>query len=233
VSTAGSEELALRVKTYIDMVRHALKQVEGQEIMGEASRKLVELAALYLKDSEHYFQAGDYATALSCIAYAEGLLDALNRLGHLKIEWRRKRPKKVMVGGTFDLMHPGHIYYLKEAAKRGLVYAVVATDENVMRIKGKKPILTQEERLEVVSAIKYVYKALIGDEKDFIKPIEEVKPDLILLGPDQPIDEDYIVKEAARRGVKVEVERLPKRVGSENASTSKIIREIIKRYGKN
>lgn len=234
MNTAGNEGLALRVWQYIDMVKNALRQIENSmNSLPENVREIVALASMYVRDSEYYLSVGDEGTALACISYAEGLIDALNKLGYASVDWVRRRPKKVLVGGTFDIIHSGHIYYLREAAKRGIVYAVIATDENVKRMKGKQPILNQDQRLEIVSSIKYVYKAIMGDEKDFIKPIEWVRPDLVLLGPDQPIDEEYLVNEAGKRGIKVEVERLPRRIGPENASSTNIVREIIKRYCKN
>ena len=233
MSTARNERLALRVRQYIGMVDDALKQVKDKcDSLPQNVREIISLASLYVRDAEYYLASGDEGTALACISYAEGLLDALNKLGYIKIKWDRRKPLKVLVGGTFDIIHPGHIHYLREAAKKGLVYAVIATDENVKRIKGKYPILNQEQRLEIISSIKYVYDAFIGDERDFIKPIERIKPDIVLLGPDQPINEEFIIKETERRGIEVVVERLPKRIGPENASTTNIVKEILRRYCK-
>jgi len=229
MSTAGKDDVARRIKLYIDMVKEVLKQLKGSEReLPEKVRKLIDLASDYLEDSKYYFGAGDYVTSLSCISYAEGLLDALARLGYINVEWYRKKPAKVLVGGTFDIVHPGHIEFLKEAAKRGLVYVVVARDQNVKKIKGRSPIMNEKDRLAVVSAIKYVYKAFLGDESDFLKPIEVIRPDIIFLGPDQFMDEEYLSMELAKRGLKVKVERMSKRVGEGQYSTTKIIRKILR-----
>lgn len=103
-------------------------------------------------------------------------------------------------------------------------------DKNVQRFKGRLPIMPENMRLEVVSSIKYVYKALLGDDADLLKPVERVRPDIILLGPDQPMDEEFLKKELERRGIKAEIRRMPRREGPEIASSTSIIKEILRRY---
>jgi len=94
--------------------------------------------------------------------------------------------KKVLVFGTFDIFHPGHEFYLKEAKKLGdYLVVAVALDETVLELKGKLPHNPQEERLKVIKALPYVNKALLGYKEDKYKIIEEVNPDIIALGYDQ------------------------------------------------
>ena len=226
----ANEEAAARIKLYIDMVDNALKQLSGGRGFPKEVMEIIKLADSYLNDSRYYFGLRDYITSLSCISYAEGLLDALARLGYISIEWCRKKPLKVLVGGTFDLIHPGHIEFLREASRRGLVYAVIARDVNVERIKGRQPILNEEERLAIVSSIRYVYKALLGDKQDFMKPVERIRPDLIFLGPDQFMDDAYLLKELSRRGLRIKVERMKVRVGGQDYSTTRIINKIKERH---
>ncbi len=226
----SKEELAARVKTYIDMVEKALAEAKQTFRGSDKEKELLKLTELYLSDSKYYFGVGDFVTALACISYAEGLLDSLRMLGYTSFEWRRSKPKKVLVGGTFDLVHPGHIYYLRESSKYGLVYAVVARDNNVLKIKGRKPILDQASRLKIIESIKYVYKAILGDEFSIYKPVEIIKPDIIVLGPDQPVSEESLIKELERRNIHCEVLRLSKRVDEPIASTTNIIKEVLKRY---
>ncbi|OYT52172.1 MAG: cytidyltransferase [Desulfurococcales archaeon ex4484_204] len=230
MSTVGSYEVASRVWTYIDMVKKVINEAKETFKGNDAQKEVLKQAILYLKDAEYYYGVKDYITALSCVSYAEGLIDALRAEGVIKVSWVRKRPRKVLTGGTFDILHPGHIYYLSEAYKMGLVYVVLATDNNVKRIKGREPIMSQASRLNVVSSIKYVYEAFIGDEEDFTKSIVRVKPDIILLGPDQPIDESKLLRDVEAKGVKVNIMRLPKRIGNEDTSTTGIIRKIINKY---
>jgi FAD synthetase len=227
---SSADEVPKRVLTYIKMVEKALEKAINTFSGGDREREIIRLAELYLNDSKFYFNKGDYITALSCIAYSEGLIDAMRILGVIDVEWSRPKIRRVLVGGTFDILHIGHIHYLQEASNYGLVYAVVARDSNVTRIKGKEPVFNEKERVEMLSSIKYVYRALLGDKKDFMKPVEDVKPDVIVLGPDQPIDENYLVEEALKRGLKVEVMRLAERIEPGIASTTNIIKRITRKY---
>ena len=229
MSTVSNDNIAQRIKLYINMVNDVLDQLkELEKRLPNKVKELIKLAEDYLRDSQYYFGLRDYVTSLSCVSYAEGLLDSLSRLGYINVEWRREKTLKVLVGGTFDLIHPGHIEFLKEASKRGLVYAVVARDVNVKKLKGKSPVLGERDRLAVVSSIRYVYKAVLGDVKDFIKPVEAIKPDIVFLGPDQSIDEEFLFKEFSKRGLRIKVERMSKRVGEGKYSTTKIIDKILR-----
>ncbi|MCD6324183.1 MAG: cytidylyltransferase family protein [Desulfurococcales archaeon] len=233
MSSACGEEIAIRVRTYIGMVEDALRQIDAQVDRGGLNREvisIIELVRDYVSDAKYYMGVGDCITALSCVSYAEGLLDALARLGEVSVNWRRSKPAKVFVGGTFDLLHPGHVRFLKEASAHGLVYAVVARDENVYRVKGRYPILSEEERLELISSIKYVYKAMLGDRNDFLNPITSIKPDIVFLGPDQSVDEKKLEADLVKRGVKVKVMRMGRRLSGKNLSSSGIIKEVLRRY---
>lgn len=223
------EDTQARIRSYIDMVEKVLKTLRilngGKEVS-----EVIRLASLYLSDAKYYFSIGDYVTSLSCVAYSEGLLDALRLTGSIEFEWVREKPKKVLVGGTFDLLHPGHIHYVREAHERGLVYAVVARDSVVRRIKGREPVFDEKSRFTLVSSLKYVYEAVLGDEEDFMKPVARVKPDIILLGPDQPIDENTLAKNSEKLGLNIAVERLKERVGGRLMSTTDVVKEILRRY---
>lgn len=223
------EDVHIRLRTYIDMVEKVLKTLKVLNSSKEVS-DIVRLASLYLSDAKYYFSVGDYVTSLSCVAYSEGLLDALRLTGNVEFEWVREKPKKVLVGGTFDLLHPGHIHYLREAHERGLVYAVIARDSVVRRVKGREPIFDEKTRLTLVSSLKYVYEAMLGDEEDFMKPVIRVKPDVILLGPDQPIDEHALTRNSEKLGMNVTVERLKERVRGRLMSTTDIIKEVLRKY---
>ena len=175
--------------------------------------RLIDAVKRYLRDAEYYLNKGDRETALVAASYAEGLLDSLNYLGLAEIEWPRGSTRQeplVFLGGTFDLLHPGHIELLKYASSLGKLYVVVARDVNVERLKGKKPVLSEKDRLSLVSSIRYVYKAMLGDKEDLFKSVERIGPDIIVLGPDQMFDEREVEKIAEQRtGKKVKVIRYP------------------------
>lgn len=95
--------------------------------------------------------------------------------------------KKVLAFGTYDLLHPGHEFVLREAAAIGEVVVVVARDANVERIKGFLPEHNEEERRAAVEALPYVDEARLGYEEwgRHLDVLEDIQPDVIVLGYDQ------------------------------------------------
>ena len=92
---------------------------------------------------------------------------------------------RVMLFGTFDVLHPGHLHYLRDGQSRGKMIVVIARDENVRRIKGFMP--ERSERIRKAAVEKEFPDATVtlGDPEDFLVPVREHAPDLILLGYDQ------------------------------------------------
>lgn len=98
-----------------------------------------------------------------------------------------------MVFGAFDGLHPGHGDFFRQAKSYGdWLIVSVGTDKNVERIKGKSPLFTQKERLELVRNLKIVDKAVIGLEKNFYEHIKQYYPDVICLGYDQWANEEDV-----------------------------------------
>jgi FAD synthetase len=135
---------------------------------------------------------------------------------------------KVMATGTFDLLHMGHIYYLKEAKKLGDTLAVVvATDATVRKLK-HDPITPQEIRVSLIKELKMVDEAYLGHEDDMYSIVEEIKPDIIALGFDQIHDDTLIKNDLKKRKINVQVVRLPKYQGeSDLEGTRRIIQKVI------
>lgn len=94
---------------------------------------------------------------------------------------------RVLVFGTFDRLHPGHRFLFDEAMKRGDLFVVVARDSTVERIKKRLPEESQHERMAAIQKRYPSAQVMLGHESDYTKPLEEVKPDLILLGYDQTL----------------------------------------------
>jgi len=93
--------------------------------------------------------------------------------------------KTVLVFGTFDLLHRGHLHFLREAEKLGVLYVAVACDCNVEKIKGSAPAQKQEQRKEAVANALPDAHVLLGDKNDYLAPIRLIQPDMIVLGYDQ------------------------------------------------
>ena len=147
-----------------------------------------------------------------------------------------KKRKKILIAGTFDLIHPGHIYLINEAAKLGNVYIIVATDKNRKIYSGISPIIPQEQRLEVIRSIKNVKEARLGrSDNDTLKTVEEINPDIILLGPDQKYSIDLLLKGLKARNLNhIEVKRLQTYYDKYELSSSSLIKQkIIERYKEN
>lgn len=94
---------------------------------------------------------------------------------------------KILVFGTFDHLHAGHRFLLAEASKRGDLFVVIARDQNVEKIKGHAPDESEEDRLDAIQKAFPSSHPLLGDLEDFLVPVKEIKPDIILLGYDQKL----------------------------------------------
>lgn len=100
------------------------------------------------------------------------------------------RKTKVLACGTFDLLHPGHEFFLREAEKLGTeLIVLIAQDNNVQKIKNKIPRESVLLRQEKVAKLEYVDKVVLGDLDDFGKVLKEIKPDILAVGYDQVIPE--------------------------------------------
>ena len=140
-----------------------------------------------------------------------------------------KIKKKVVVTGTFDLLHPGHSFLINKAAKLGEVYVIIARDANVKKFKGTYPTITEDQRLEMVQSLKNVKKAVMGmQDSDYFKIIEEINPDIIMLGPNQKISIDMVKEGLKEKGLKqVEVIRLEKLYDKYELHSSSLIKQKI------
>lgn len=91
----------------------------------------------------------------------------------------------VYTGGTFDLFHAGHVNFLRECAKFGRVVVALNTDEFIAEYKGRPPVMSYDERAEVLRACRYVDAVLPNYGGVDSKPaIEEVKPNVVIIGSD-------------------------------------------------
>ena len=144
--------------------------------------------------------------------------------------------KKIVITGTFDLVHPGHTFLINKASKLGEVYVIVARDVNVKKFKGESPILPEDQRLEMVQNLKKVKKAIFGKiDSDYLKIIEEINPDIIMLGSNQKVTIKMIKNGLKEKGLeKIKIIRLEKFYNKHKFHSSTLIKEkIIKDYLKN
>jgi len=137
--------------------------------------------------------------------------------------------KKILVAGTFDLIHPGHLFLINEAAKLGDVCVIVSTDKNRELYSGEAPIVPQEQRLEVIKGIKNVKVARLGrSDNDTLKTVEEINPDIILLGPDQKYDIATLEKGLKDHGLAhIKIQRLQSYYDKCELHSSRLIKQKI------
>ncbi|MCD6385540.1 adenylyltransferase/cytidyltransferase family protein [Candidatus Sumerlaeota bacterium] len=136
----------------------------------------------------------------------------------------------VLTNGCFDILHGGHISYLESAKALGdILIVAVNSDESVRRIKDeRRPIIPQDERVELLSEIECVDFILLFDEPTCDHLLRELRPDYHAKGTDYTRESVPERPTAQKLGIETVI------VGnSKENATKDIIAEIIKRYGNN
>jgi D-glycero-beta-D-manno-heptose 1-phosphate adenylyltransferase len=105
-------------------------------------------------------------------------------------QWRRAGERIVLGNGNFDLLHVGHVRYLRGAkALGGKLVVAINSDESVRALKGEgRPVMPVEERAEIVSALADVDAVVIFPELDVRALIREIRPDIQAKGTDYTVD---------------------------------------------
>ena len=147
----------------------------------------------------------------------------------------KKKRKIILASGVFDLLHLGHVKYLEEAKKAGgrnaELIVIVARDSTVKKRKGKKPIISENQRRALVESLKIVDEALLGyEEFDIGKVIERINPDIIAVGYDQEGMEQTVKNYVKENGLKIRVVKISKFEEDELDSSLKIKQKIIEHF---
>ena len=150
----------------------------------------------------------EFYTSRICMLVENGFIERSNQLKLTFIG--RDALRVVLVGGVFDLIHPGHIHTLKAAKSHGdILVVVVATTSTAMRINKERRIYhTENMRRELVSSLSFVDLAIIGKEGTLYDTVEYVRPDIIALGYDQAHSEKDVAYNCKIRNLNVRVIRL-------------------------
>ena len=139
-------------------------------------------------------------------------------------EWRRAGERITLANGGFDLLHVGHVRYLRGAkALGGRLVVAINSDGSVRALKGEgRPIMPAEERAEIVAALADVDAVVIFPELDVRAIIREIRPDIQAKGTDYSAESVPERDGVAEYGGRVEIVGDPK-----DHSTSEIIRSQI------
>ena len=153
--------------------------------------------------------------------------DKVKSLFELKeiVDSLKKQGKKIgFTNGCFDLIHVGHIKYLRAAKKLAdILIVAINSDKSVKGLKGnKRPLFPQSERAEILSAFEFVDYVVIFDEQDPEKTISTLLPDILVKGGDYKLNEIIGRDTVTSHGGKVIT--IPE---IEGKSTSEIIKKII------
>lgn len=154
----------------------------------------------------------------------------INELKRIREIVKGEGKKVVFTNGCFDILHRGHVDYLEKAKKLGDILIVgLNSDESVKKIKGeKRPIVPQEDRALVLSALGYVDYVCIFDQETPEELIKKLIPDVLVKGGDWEKENIVGRKIVEQNGGKVLT--IPE---VEGRSTQKIIQTIIDRYSEN
>ena len=135
----------------------------------------------------------------------------------------------VVATGTFDLLHPGHVLYLERSKILGdELVVIVARDLNVRH--KPKPVVPEEQRQRMVQSLKAVDRAILGEESDIFRTIEQLKPDIITLGFDQHFDIANLETELSRRGLHPRIVRIEAHEPCHLCSSRRIVAKILERF---
>jgi len=148
-----------------------------------------------------------------------------------------EKKKRVLASGVFDLLHLGHVKFLEEAKKTGgknaELIVIIARDSTVEKTKGRKPIMSENQRRALVESLKVVDAAVLGfEEFDIGDVIERVKPDIIALGYDQVDMEKNVQAYVNKHKLHVKVVRIGKFEENALDSSSKIRQKIIENFAR-
>jgi FAD synthetase len=140
--------------------------------------------------------------------------------------------KTVLASGVFDLLHYGHVRFLEEAKRLGgpsaRLVVIVARDKTVERLKGRRPIIPEDQRRALVEALRVVDEALLGyEDLNLAAVLERVRPDIIAVGYDQEGIEIEVKRIVDERGLNIKVVRIGRFGEEELSSSSKIKRKIV------
>ncbi len=142
-----------------------------------------------------------------------------NELGEIAARLKSEGKKIVFTNGCFDLLHIGHIRYLKEAKKLGDVLIVgLNSDSSVRRLKPQRPVNEESQRAEVLASLEMVDFVTLFSEDTPYELIKSIRPDVLVKGGDWK-KEDIVGSD-----IVAEVHSLPYFPG---VSTSAIIEKIL------
>ncbi len=145
------------------------------------------------------------------------------------------RGKIVLATGAFDLLHLGHVRFLEVSKRKGgpgaQLIVVVARDKTILNRKGRKPILPEDQRRELVGSLRVVDRAILGHTHlDLLGILREVRPDIVAVGHDQKQIKVSVQKLLRKERLSIRVVQIPKFGPSGLNSSTGIKQRVAKRW---
>ncbi len=139
----------------------------------------------------------------------------------------------MLATGVFDLLHLGHLRFLEESKRKGgprsKLVVVVARDKTVFRRKGKGPVMPEDQRRELVAALRVVNQAILGREEiDLLGILKEVRPDIVCVGYDQDEIRRAVTRLIRKQGLPIKVTRI-RRFGPIGFNSSSKVKDRVAR----
>lgn len=146
-----------------------------------------------------------------------------------ELQSEKQQPVTVMATGVFDLLHPGHIYYLEQSRALGDRLIVLVTNDTVVRQTKGEPLFDAAARAHMIDALQSVDEVIIPIETDrarYYQTVLALRPDIITLGYDQKFSEIELLSELQQHGWTGKIVRMEKYPHAEISSS--VLKQRIK-----
>lgn len=169
--------------------QHQVSDVTG------AGDVFISALAYFINIDESVVKSAEYATKLASLS--------VTKFGTYNItqeDIRKIKPKVIFTNGCFDILHKGHIDYLKKSKELGDKLIVgINSDDSVKRLKGeKRPVNNQNDRKELIESLKFVDEVIIFNEDTPYNLIKKLRPDIITKGGDYKNETDVVGHDLAK-----------------------------------
>jgi len=151
---------------------------------------------------------------------------SFDEVAHRARQWRILGKKIAFTNGVFDILHPGHIFSLSQAAREADYLIVgVNSDASVKRLKGEsRPVNVQDARALILASLSIVDAVVVFGQDTPLELIKTVMPDVLVKGGDYTIEQIVGAKEVTANGGRVVINPI-----MEGFSTTSIINRMTKR----
>ena len=130
--------------------------------------------------------------------------------------------------GVYDLFHIGHLNLLRNAKKHCDKLIVGVTTDELVQYKGKKPVITLSERMEIVKAIRYVDEVVVQDDLDKVKAWDKYHYDILFVGSDWQGTDKWNMYEAQLKEKGAKVIYLPYTKTTSSTLLTNVLKELAK-----